>query len=259
MVGSDEQPDAFRRVALVTGAARGIGQALAVGLARAGVTVAAVDVLDCSDTVNAIETAGGVGRAFQADVSQTADVSGLRTAIEAHLGQCGILVNNAAIGGRVPFLELERARFRRLIEVNLEGPFVVCREFVPRMVEHGWGRVINIASTSLYTNTPELSGYMATKGGLLGLTYGMANDLGPLGVTVNAVSPPALTVTPMFEERLAEGKLSEEELARVIDNQAVKQRGSPEDIVGVVVYLASEASAMATGQFIRVDGGMTRS
>lgn len=245
------------RVAVVTGAARGIGQALALGLARAGHEVAVVDVLDTVETVTAIEAEGLSAAGFHADVSSEEDVGVLREAVEDKLGACEVLVNNAAIGGRVPFLEIPRERLRQMIAVNLEGQFLVAQAFVPGMVERGWGRVINLASTSIYTNTPEMSAYMTTKGGVLGLTYGMANDLGPLGVTVNAVAPP-VTVTPMTEERLRVGELKQEELDEVLANQAVKQRGRPQDLVGLVVFLAGESSAMVTGQFISADGGMTR-
>jgi NAD(P)-dependent dehydrogenase (short-subunit alcohol dehydrogenase family) len=245
------------RLAVVTGAARGIGRAIAEGLGRSGSRVAAVDLNDCADTVAAIVAAGGEAAGFRADVADPGSVERLARSVHDRFGACSVLVNNAAIGGRRHFADLDEEHLRAMLTINLEGPFRLCEAFVPEMVEAGWGRVVNVGSTSIYTTTPGMSAYMASKGGLLGLTYGFANDLGNSGVTVNAVSP-ALTRAGMAEKSLRSGTIDEAELEQVVESQAVPRPGAPEDVVGLVCFLASDAAAMITGQFIAADGGMSR-
>lgn len=241
------------RIAVVSGAARGIGRALAEGLASRGAHVVAVDLLDPHETVDAIEADGGVCRPVLADVGSPADVARLA----AEVDRCDVLVNNAALLGRTPFLELEHERFRETLRVNLESQFLLARAFAPGMVERGWGRIVNVASSSLLTPTPGLVAYMASKGGVLGLTSALANDLGPHGITVNAVSP-GLTRTPGVEADIAHGILPEEALEAMMAAQAVPRLGTPEDLVGLVLFLTGKEASFVTGQFIVADGGATR-
>jgi NAD(P)-dependent dehydrogenase (short-subunit alcohol dehydrogenase family) len=186
--------------AVVTGAARGIGRVVAEGLASRGATVVAVDVLDAGDTTAAITAAGGDCRALAADVGSPEDVA----RVAAETGRCEVLVNNAALLGRTPFLEPDR--FRETLRVNLESQFLLAKAFAPGMVERGYGRIVNVASSSLLTPTQGLVAYMTSKGGVLGLTSALANDLGPYGITVNAVSP-GLTRTPGVEADVDAGTL----------------------------------------------------
>jgi 3-oxoacyl-[acyl-carrier protein] reductase len=240
-------------VAVVTGAARGIGRAIAEGLASRGAAVVAVDVLDAAETVAAIASAGGEGRALPADVGSPEEVG----RVAAEVGPCDVLVNNAALLGRTPFLELDHVHFRETLRVNLESQFLLAKAFAPAMVERGYGRIVNVASSSLYTPTPGLVAYMASKGGVLGLTSALANDLGPHGITVNAVSP-GLTRTPGVEVDVAAGTLPEEVFDAMTRAQPIPRPGTPEDIVGLVLFLTGKEASFVTGQFIVADGGATR-
>lgn len=240
-------------VAVVTGAARGIGRAVAEGLGSRGASVVAVDVLDAGETVEAIAAAGGEGRALVADVGSPDDVA----RVAAEVGRCDVLVNNAALLGRTPFLELDHDQFRETLRVNLESQFLLAKAFAPGMVERGYGRIVNVASSSLLTPTPGLVAYMASKGGVLGLTSALANDLGPHGITVNAVSP-GLTRTPGVEVDVAAGTLPEDVFDAMTRAQAIPRTGTPDDLVGLVLFLTGKEASFVTGQFIVADGGATR-
>ena len=245
------------RVAVVSGAARGIGRALAEGLASRGAHVVAVDVLDAGETAEAIAARGGRCLSFVADVGAPDDVARLADEIAATVGVCDVLVNNAALLGRAPFLELEHDRFRETLRVNLESQFLLAKAFAPGMVEQGWGRIVNVASSSLLTPTPGLVAYMTSKGGVLGLTSALANDLGPHGITVNAVSP-GLTRTPGVDADIAARILPEDALEAMTAAQAIPRLGTPEDLVGLVLFLTGKEASFVTGQFIVADGGATR-
>jgi len=240
-------------VAVVSGAARGIGRALAEGLAARGAHLVAVDVLDPGETAAAVVAAGGTCRPLVVDVGAPADVE----RIAAEVGGCDVLVNNAALLGSTPFLELDHAVFRETLRVNLESQFLLAKAFAPGMVERGWGRIVNVASSSLLTSTRGIAAYMASKGGVLGLTSALANDLGPYGITVNAVSP-GLTRTPAVEADLAAGVITEAVLAAAQSTQAIPRAGTPEDLVGLVLFLTGKEASFVTGQFIVADGGATR-
>jgi NAD(P)-dependent dehydrogenase (short-subunit alcohol dehydrogenase family) len=177
--------------------------------------------------------------------------------IAAEVGRCDVLVNNAALLGSTPFLELDHAVFRETLRVNLESQFLLAKAFAPGMVERGWGRIVNVASSSLLTSTRGIAAYMASKGGVLGLTSALANDLGPHGITVNAVSP-GLTRTPAVEADLAAGVITEAVLAAAQSTQAIPRAGTPEDLVGLVLFLTGKEASFVTGQFIVADGGATR-
>ena len=241
------------RVAVVSGAARGIGRALAEGLASRGAHVVAVDVLDAGETAEAVAAAGGECTPLAADVGAADEVARLASEV----GRCDVLVNNAALLGRTPFLELGHERFRETLRVNLESQFLLARAFAPGMVERGWGRIVNVASSSLLTPTPGLVAYMTSKGGVLGLTSALANDLGPHGITVNAVSP-GLTRTPGVDADIAAGILPEDALDAMTAAQAIPRPGRPEDLVGLVLFLTGKEASFVTGQFIVADGGATR-
>jgi NAD(P)-dependent dehydrogenase (short-subunit alcohol dehydrogenase family) len=247
------------RVAVVSGAARSFGRAVAVALARAGATVAAVDLRDCAETAASASAAGSASaRAFLADVADPDAVGRLAADVHELCGPCDILVNLAGINFSAPFEALDIATWRRVLAVNLESQFLMCAAFAPDMVARRWGRIVNMASSSIYTNTPGLTAYMASKAGTLGLTSGLANDLGPHGVTVNAVSP-GLTRTEAVEASIRAGEFPESVLEQMVAQRAIPREAEVEDLVGTVSFLTSEASAFVTGRFVVADGGATRS
>jgi NAD(P)-dependent dehydrogenase (short-subunit alcohol dehydrogenase family) len=245
------------RIAVISGGARGIGRALAEGLASRGAVVVAVDVLDARETADAIASRGGQCVSLVADVGAPGDVAKLAKQVRSTVGACDVLVNNAGLLGITPFLELDHERFRETLRVNLESQFLLAKAFAPGMVERGWGRIVNVASSSLLTAASGLVAYMTSKGGVLGLTSALANDLGARGITVNAVSP-GLTRTPGVDADIAAGVLPDSALDAVVATQAIPRLGTAQDLVGLVLFLTGDDASFLTGQFIVADGGATR-
>jgi NAD(P)-dependent dehydrogenase (short-subunit alcohol dehydrogenase family) len=246
------------RVAVVTGAARSFGRAIAEALAREGAHVAAVDLRDCAGTTAAIREAGGRCEPFATDVADEQAVARLRDDVHERCGPCAILVNVAGVNFARPFAELDYDVWRRVQTVNLDSQFLTARAFAPDMVEAGWGRIVNMASSSIYTSTPGLVAYMASKAGSLGLTSGLANDLGRHGITVNAVSP-GLTRTEAVDADVRAGIVPGGALEAMAKQRAVPRQAEVDDLVGTVLFLCSEAAAFVTARFLVADGGATRS
>jgi 3-oxoacyl-[acyl-carrier protein] reductase len=167
-------------------------------------------------------------------------------------------VNVAGINFSCAFDELDYATWQRVLRINLDSQFLMAKAFAPGMAERGWGRIVNMSSSSIYTSTTGLTAYMASKAGTLGLTSALANDLGPFGVTVNAVSP-GLTRTEAVDEDVRAGLLPEGALDAMVDQRAIPRHSAVEDLVGTVLYLVSDAAAFVTARFIVADGGATRS
>lgn len=241
------------RVAVVTGAAAGLGQAFAQRLAEDGARVVVVDIAPGDETVAAIESAGGEAIAVRCDVSAPDDVEALRSAVIDRFGQCDILVNNAGIVPHVAWDDVDLALWRRVCSINLDGMFLTCKAFTPMMVEAEFGRVINVSSNTFLQGLPGFTPYMASKGGVIGLTRGLASELGRHGITVNSVLP-GLTMVSRVERELAGTPVSE----HVVASQAIKRPGLASDIQGAVAFLASDDAAWITGQSIVVDGGDSR-
>ncbi|MFD3589457.1 SDR family NAD(P)-dependent oxidoreductase [Streptomyces sp. NPDC058683] len=241
-----------RRVAVVTGAAQGFGRAISVGLAARGIDIVAVDLSDSEETLKEVEAAGVRGVSLKADVSAPETTERLAALLEAEFGRCDILVNNAGIYPNVPFSDVDYALWQRVHRINLDSQFLMSKAVVPLMARGKWGRIVNITSNSVALPAPGLSHYMASKMGVIGFTRGLANDVGDDGITVNAVGPTA-SLTPG-----GQAHIDPEVIASLSTTQAIKRPGGAQDIVGTVLFLASEDSAWVTGQTIMADGGLTR-
>ncbi len=247
------QVDLSGQVALVTGASRGIGRAIAVQLARCGASVAGVartkEGMDA--TLTAIREAGGTAEAFAANVAITADVNRVVEEVEARFGgKIQILVNNAGITKDGLFLRMEDDAWDDVINTNLKGTFLFARAVGAMMMRQRYGRIINITSVSALMGNPGQANYSASKAGVIGFTKTIARELASRGVTVNAVAPGFIT-TDMTDS------LPDKIKAEVKERVPVRRLGSPEDIADLVTYLASPGASYLTGQIIAVDGGMT--
>lgn len=243
------------RVALVTGASRGIGRAIAVGLAREGAKVVVHHATrgDLARQVVAdIMSAGGEAIAVGGDVALAADVSRLVDSAVTAFGGLDILVNNAAVTDvHKPWHQIDEAEWDRVQDVNVKGCFLCFRAAHPHLRASGHGRVINISSVTFWVGHNALAHYVASKGGVIGLTRALAREVGTDGITVNAITPGAIR-TEAELEAFPDQEAIGAEMARL---QSIPRRGLPEDIVGGVVYLASDAASFVTGQTINIDGG----
>jgi glucose 1-dehydrogenase len=243
--------------AIVTGAGSGIGRAVALAFARegAGVVVADVDAQRAADTVSAIEADGGPVLATQVDVSQATSVEAMvQTALE-RLGQIDVLFNNAGVTSRAPFLEMSEAEWDRVLGVNLKGQFLVGQAVARQMVARGAGGSIINTSSQLAEGAanPRSAHYLASKGGSRMLTRGMAVDLAPYGIRVNALAP-GVTVSNLTRQRLED----DPEWRRIaLERIPLGRFGEPDDQVGACVFLASDESRYMTGATLVVDGGYT--
>ena len=237
------------KVAVVTGGGKGIGRAVSVQLARDGAVVAVWDLDEKStqETVALITSAGGKAIGCVGDAAGKQGIAASLARTRTELGAVSILVNNAGMTGFVPFLEITEDAWDRMIAVNLKGPFLCTRAILPDMLAAGWGRIINISSSSAQTGAPAMAHYVSSKGGVIGFTKALAIELASSGVTVNNV-PPGFIDTPM----LRASPLNVDAVAAVAP---MKRAGKPEDIAAAVSYLASEGANYVTGQTLSVNGG----
>ncbi|HUA27883.1 MAG TPA: 3-oxoacyl-ACP reductase FabG [Streptosporangiaceae bacterium] len=245
-------------MALVTGAARGIGAEIAAEFARAGARVGVLDLEEqqAGDTVTAISEAGGQAIALGADVADVSLVEAAVARVAEELGGLDILVNNAGVLRDNLLFKMTEDDWDTVMNVHLRGTFLVTRAAQRIMVERRYGRVVNLSSTSALGNRGQAN-YSSAKAGLQGFTRTVAIELGPFGITVNAIAPGYIN-TPMTRgtaERL--GVAVEERQATVAARLPVRRVGQPSDIANAALFLAAEASGFVTGQVLYVDGGQT--
>lgn len=240
------------RVALVTGAAGGLGRAFCAGLAGAGAAVAGVDLAEQGGTERAVEEAGGRYVAITADVTDPEAMRRACAVAAERLGGIHVVVANAGAFPSIPFEEMSHQAWRDVLTLNLDGTFLTVQAALPHLRSAGWGRVVVVSSSTVWMGVPTLVAYVTTKMGLIGFTRSLAVEIGEHGITVNAITP-GLTET----ERVLESWVGEQ-FDWVVQSQVVKRREQPEDLVSTLLYLCDERSAFITGQTINVDGGLAK-
>jgi pyridoxal 4-dehydrogenase len=239
------------RVALVSGAAHGIGRAVAERLGAEGATVVAADILG-KGAEAAAKAAGGKSFAVTCDIGDPEQVSALHRQVAQKAGKLDIQVNAAAIVPFVKWDELNFEEWRRIMRVNLDGLYLMCRAGSELMRRNGYGRIVNICSNSIFAGTPNMAHYVASKGGVLTFTRALATELGPYKITANCVAP-GLTDTESVQ-----ASPHKEAFGFVEMLQAIKGVGKPNDIVPAIAFLASEEAHWITGQTLVSDAGMVR-
>jgi NAD(P)-dependent dehydrogenase (short-subunit alcohol dehydrogenase family) len=249
-------PVSSERVAIVTGGASGIGLAIAARLASDGIAVAVADrnAEAATAAANTIADNGGTALAVTVDVSDRAAVDAAVVEVREALGRPTILVNNAGIEGFSPFLSISRETWDRIIEVNLTGTFHCCQAVIPEMLEEGWGRIVNISSSSAQGGQQLMAHYVSTKAAVIGLTKSLALEFGRKGITVNTI-PPGFIDTPMLRASEEKGLLGQGGVDAAIANTPVRRIGRPEDIAAACSFLVSDDASYVTGQIIGVNGG----
>lgn len=254
MTGIADSISVEGRVVMITGAGQGIGRTYAIEFARAGARVAIVEVNADKGRAVAVEIAaqGGKAIAVAADVGSPDSVKAAVQQIDQEFGTVEVLINNAAIFatlGRQPFDQISFDMWERVMRVNVTGSWVCASAVAAGMRKAQWGRIINISSSTVPMGAPMFMHYVTSKAAVIGMTRSMAKELGPDGITVNCVLP-GLTETEVENPGRSDAMRT-----KVIEMQCVKRLGVPEDLVGMLLFLASPASAFTTGQSIAVDGG----
>jgi 2-hydroxycyclohexanecarboxyl-CoA dehydrogenase len=240
--------------AIVTGAGSGLGQATAKRLAREGVAVAVWDINEAGArrTVDDIVAAGGRAIASRVDVSSRAQIDAGLERAHAELGPVNILVNNAGMTGFVPFLEITEEAWDRMMTVNLKSMFMVAQAVLPDMLAAGWGRIINISSSSAQSGAVRMAHYASSKGGVIAFTKSLAMEFAAQGITVNNV-PPGFVDTPML--RASDALISAGSIEKTAASSPMKRAGRPEDIAAACAFLSSEDAGYITGHTLSVNGG----
>jgi NAD(P)-dependent dehydrogenase (short-subunit alcohol dehydrogenase family) len=233
------------QVAIVTGGAQGIGAAIARRLAAEGARIAVFDLNGDGARLLADELGGS---AHVVDVTDEQAVNDSVAAVVSEYARVDVLVNNAGIYPYIPFEELTFAEWRRVLATNLDATFLCSHAVAPHMRQRGYGRIVNLSSDTVMLGLPGLSAYIAAKAGVIGFTRTLANELGPAGVTVNAVLPGLVASETVLRDL-------EHLFEWTIEQQPIKRRGEPADIAECVAYLTSPSAGFITGQSVAVNGG----
>ncbi|MDF1593584.1 MAG: 3-oxoacyl-ACP reductase FabG [Desulfobacterales bacterium] len=249
------------KVAIVTGGGYGIGRAYAMGMAAEGAKVVIADInLDAARKAAAdIQTAGGEALPLKIDVSSEKSTLEMAEKTKEHFGRIDILINNAAIFGRVkitrvPFYELDLEEWDRVFAVNLKGTLLCCRAVFPQMKARQSGKIINISSSGVLFGNPNYVHYVASKAGIIGLTRSLARELGAYNINVNCLLPGATVTEDPNDKEAMERRLKRFE-NNLLPKRCLKRVQYPDSLVGAIIFLASAESDFMTGQSIVVDGG----
>ena len=243
------------KVVIITGAARGLGQAYALQFARLGASVAVNDIRDCSETLALVEKEGASGLATRTDVTSSVSTSEMAEAVVEKFGRIDVLVNNAALYGSLtfaPFDKLDESEWDATMNVNVKGIWQCCKAVLPTMKKQRSGSIINISSLAATYGMPNGLHYTASKAAVIGATRGLARELGRYEIRVNAVAPNVVNTdatAEVFQDK------KDKVLEVTMSQQAIRRPLEPGDIVGAVLFLASDHSKLTTGQTIMVDGG----
>jgi 2-hydroxycyclohexanecarboxyl-CoA dehydrogenase len=238
------------KTAIVTGGASGIGLAITQRFAREGAAVAIWDIDEAGvqRVAKELQATGAKAIGCRVDISNRAQIVAAAERVRSELGPIAILVNNAGISGFTSFLEISDEAWDRMISINLKGVFMCTQVAVPDMVAAGWGRIINISSSSAQSGSPRMAHYVASKGGVIGMTKALAMEFADQGITVNNV-PPGFVDTPLLRTTLGNGVDGQ------IQRSPMKRIGKPEDIAAACAFLASDDAGYITGHTLSVNGG----
>ncbi len=242
------------KVAIVTGAAQGIGAAFAHGLAREGAKVVIADWNDGTATADAIIRANGAALYVKTDVSSAKDVRAMVAATIEKFGAVDILVNNAGLFAKIgakKFMDISSEEFDQVMAVNVRGPFECAKAVSAAMIKQGSGKIVNIASSTVFKGVPNLLHYVSSKGAVVAMTRCLARELGDYNITVNAIAP-GLT---MSEGVLGQPDYTQGYIESNMAGRALKRKQIPEDLVGAMLFLSCSDSDFMTGQTLAVDGG----
>jgi NAD(P)-dependent dehydrogenase (short-subunit alcohol dehydrogenase family) len=242
------------KVALVTGAAQGIGASYAAALTAEGARVCISDVIDTAASVKAAIAAGGDAIGVHCDVTDSRSVAAMLEAAMTRWGRIDILVNNAGLFGNLslkPLTEISSEEFDKVLSVNVRGSFECAKAVVPQMRKQGYGKIINVASGTVFKGVPMLLHYVTSKGAVVAMTRSLARELGDSGIRVNAIAPGLVMSESVMANPSWKGAVVDNNVA----SRCIKREAQPDDVIGALVFLCAPESDFVTGQTIVVDGG----
>ncbi len=240
------------KTAVITGAAAGIGRAIAERFAAEGADIAIADLVSPTETEAAITVIGRTALYLKTDVSQPGDVTNFAAAVAGKFGHADILINCAGIYPLKSFDDITYEDWKRIFSINVDSQFLMSKAFVPGMKAAGWGRIVNLTSAVFWLNIPNFVHYVSTKAANIGFTRALASELGAFGITVNAIAP------SLVRTATSEASALSQMYDAVAESQAIKRLQVPADLTGAALFLASDDAAFVTGQTLPVDGGAIR-